>query len=68
MSSTLVQPYVVDSTANFTINNLTITSVSANNSAGTVSTGQSGQVLMSTGSTNKTVWGDVLSPFLLMGA
>ncbi len=67
MSSTLVQPYVVDSTANFTINNLTITSVTANNSAGTMTTGQSGQVLVSTG-TNKAIWGDTLSPFLLMGA
>lgn len=64
---TLVEPYIVDSSANFTMNNLSVTSITANNASGTLTTGSNGQVLTSTGA-NKAVWADTLNPFLLMGA
>jgi hypothetical protein len=67
MALTQVEPYVLDTTASFTVNNLTITSVTANNTAGTLTTGATNQVLTSTG-TNKAVWTDMISPFMLMGA
>lgn len=67
MSQTQVEPYVIDTTASFSFANVTVTTnLLANNNAGTISTGTTGQVLTSTGT--KTIWDNSINPFMLMGA
>lgn len=67
MPQTQVEPYVANTSATFTFQNVNVTNaILANNLGGVVSVGTSGQTLTSTGTT--TIWENTLSPFLLMGA
>jgi len=67
MPQTQVEPYVANTSATFTFQNVNVTNaILANNLGGVVSVGTSSQVLTSTGTT--TIWENTLSPFMLMGA
>ena len=67
MPQTQVEPYVANTSATFTFQNVNVTNaILANNLSNTVSVGTTGQTLTSTGT--KTIWENTLSPFMLMGA